>query len=67
MQHATVVEHEELVLAATLDRTHRRSAQRSLSGRRHATPQRLVQHVDATDRLPYRHGSHAANGAFDFG
>lgn len=67
MHHAAVVEHDELVLSAPLDRADGRTGQRSKSRLRNASPKRSVKDVDARNRLTNDGVSQPARGTFDFG
>lgn len=66
VEDATVLEHEQLMLAASFHGSHARASQRSCVAWGEAAAQRRVQHLDGLDFFSRRCLPDAPHGALDF-
>lgn len=67
VQDATILEVNELMLPAPLDRAHPRTGQRSECAAGETPPQRRVQRAGTAQRSPFDRRAEESRGAFDFG
>jgi hypothetical protein len=62
----TIVEMHELMFAATLDGSHARATQGTQRGRRDATPERRMQHLNPRDGRVLNRAAQGTDRSFDF-
>ena len=67
VDHPTIVEHDELMLATSLHRTNRRARKGAKAARRIVPAQTAVEHPHVGDGLPDNSLAENARGVFDFG
>jgi len=67
VKDTAVLEVNELMLAASLDRADSRAGQRAERPAGQASSQRRMQHAGAQQRSPFDRRAEESRGAFDFG